>query len=166
MALVIALAGIAIAVWALRCRSTGGSEKARVSGISYPFIDFPRSLTTVRSHKATVKDTLRTLMADPVGFVTNQISGAIGVALSQDPKTGFPVIEFVTSGSPADKAGLRAGDAITRVNGLGTTGKPLAQVVESMRGRSGGIVTLSLQRGSTNYERAIRRISWYHLRQL
>lgn len=47
-------------------------------------------------------------------------------------------------GMPAKKAGIRAGDAILKVDNLATTGWTLVQAVEKIRGEKGTTVTLTI----------------------
>jgi carboxyl-terminal processing protease len=47
-------------------------------------------------------------------------------------------------GSPAQKAGLRAGDIVVKVNGESVFGKPLNEVVDKIRGPKGSAVKLEI----------------------
>jgi len=108
---------------------------------------------------------MRPVLTNVVDYAKNRITGGIGAVVTTDRATGLPIIAEVKVDSPADRAGLRTGDLITKVNGLATAGLPLAQVVEGIRGFSGGRVTLTVQRsGSTNFECVVQRSSWNNLR--
>jgi len=48
------------------------------------------------------------------------------------------------NGSPAQKAGLRAGDSILAVEGQSTAGWTLSQAVDKIRGTKGSVVTLTI----------------------
>jgi C-terminal processing protease CtpA/Prc len=110
---------------------------------------------------------LKTAATNPVEFAKNRFTGGIGVALSTNQGCSFPVINAVAAGSPADRAGLRMGDLIAKVNGLTTSNRPLRQVAEEVRGFSGGQVTLTIQRGgAADFECIIRRASRNTLREL
>lgn len=50
--------------------------------------------------------------------------------------------------SPAEKAGIRPKDVVTKVNGKSVVGKPLDEVVKLVRGKKGTTVTLTIKRGS------------------
>lgn len=52
--------------------------------------------------------------------------------------------------SPANRAGLRYGDRIAKVNGEDMHGKPSADVRDKIRGPRGSKVTLTIERASTN----------------
>jgi S1-C subfamily serine protease len=108
---------------------------------------------------------LQSALTKPLEFAKKEFTGGVGVMMSMDPKTGLPRVQGVSVGSPADKAGLQSGDLILEVNGVATSGRKLAQVVESIRGFRGGEVGLKIQRlGSTNsMECFLRRTSWNNL---
>jgi membrane-associated protease RseP (regulator of RpoE activity) len=99
-----------------------------------------------------------------VAFAKNHLTGGIGVILGTDPRTGLVTIQEDITGSPAEKAGLREGDVITKVNGISTKGRPLAQVADDMRGFAEGRVLISIQRaGATNLDLTVYRSSWSSL---
>ncbi len=50
------------------------------------------------------------------------------------------------SETPAEKAGLRAGDNIDQINNLPTSGMPLEEAVSLIRGKKGTVVTLTISR--------------------
>ncbi len=58
------------------------------------------------------------------------------------------VIVRTIPGSPAERAGLRAGDLILAVDGAGVTGRTLDDVVTMVRGPRGTPVTLRIGRGA------------------
>jgi C-terminal processing protease CtpA/Prc len=110
---------------------------------------------------------LKTAATNPVEFAKNRFTGGIGVVAGTNLGSSFPVIRAVAASSPADRAGLRAGDLITKVNGLSTSNRPLRQVAEDVRGFSGGQVTLTIQRGGTaDFECVVKRTSRNTLRGL
>jgi carboxyl-terminal processing protease len=57
----------------------------------------------------------------------------------------FPAITAPIEGSPAEKAGVRAGDIILEINGEDTQGMTIDDVVERVRGEPGTDVTLKLR---------------------
>jgi carboxyl-terminal processing protease len=80
------------------------------------------------------------------------------------------VIVAPLDGSPAQKAGLRAGDVIFKVDGRATAGETLEQVVRSIRGPAGTKVTLSVRDPGTDHTRSVevvravihpQRVSWH-----
>jgi len=100
-----------------------------------------------------------------VDFVKNRVTGGVGVAVAVDSKTKLPVVGAVAIGSPADEAGLHTGDIITRIGGITTTGLFLKQVVENLRGFTGGSVPVTVLRGTNQINFEIRRASMRSLQE-
>lgn len=73
-----------------------------------------------------------------------------GIGAEIRSKAGHIVIVTPLDGSPAERAGLRPGDIILRVNGRQITGMPLDQVVKMISGRAGTKVTLTIFRSATD----------------
>lgn len=86
--------------------------------------------------------------------VTDQqtnISGKFsGIGAHVGVENGLPVIVAPFDGSPAAKAGVRAGDIIIEVDGEDVTTLPLNEVVARIRGEEGTEVTIALFRPDTN----------------
>lgn len=66
-------------------------------------------------------------------------------------------------GAPADRAGLRPGDALRAIDGRSTRGLPLGEAVRLLRGEAGTVVELRVGRGeappfTVQVERAVVRI--------
>ncbi|MCX7799108.1 MAG: S41 family peptidase [Fimbriimonadales bacterium] len=80
----------------------------------------------------------------------------VGARLSADP-LGAKVVS-VFEGSPAEKAGLRAADVITRVDGESVAGVPLDRIVSKIRGEPNTAVTLTVIRGSSDKPVTIRAV--------
>jgi len=70
----------------------------------------------------------------------------IGAVLTTDPETGYGMIDSVNQGSPAEKAGVKAGDIIYKVDGTETYGMTLTEIVSMVRGDDGTEVVLDLIR--------------------
>lgn len=85
----------------------------------------------------------RTIQAYP-----DQLVG-VGVVLRTEP-AGF-VIGEVVSGGPAAEAGLSAGDHLVEVDGTPTSGRPLASVVDALRGADGSEVVVRVK-GARGHE--------------
>ncbi len=70
--------------------------------------------------------------------------GGIGIEISMEK--GRPIVVSPIEGTPAYKAGLRAGDIIVAVDGEDTFGKTLLEIVKKIRGKPGTKVTLMIMR--------------------
>ncbi len=68
----------------------------------------------------------------------------VGAVLNQ---TGADlIVQSVIPGAPAEKAGMKAGDIIVKVDGNDVTGQTVDQVVQQVRGTEGTPVTITLFR--------------------
>lgn len=87
----------------------------------------------------------------------------IGISIQTPDEIGAKVVNVYT-GSPADLAGIRKGDVITRINGISTAGKGLEEVLsffsddvtmpEELTYLRGGVeTTVSLTRAEVHIER-------------
>ncbi len=73
-----------------------------------------------------------------------------GIGIFVELRDGLPTVLSPMPGTPADRAGLKPGDAIVAVDGRPTQSLPLDQVISWVRGPSGTQVTLTIRRpGST-----------------
>jgi len=70
--------------------------------------------------------------------------GGIGIEISIDK--GRPIVVAPIEGTPAYKAGLRAGDIIVKINGDDTYGMSILDVVKKIRGKPGTEVKLTIYR--------------------
>ncbi len=69
-----------------------------------------------------------------------------GIGIEITPKDGVLTVVAPIEGTPADLAGVQAGDKIIKINGNLTRNMSLTEAVKSIRGERGTKVTLSLQR--------------------
>jgi carboxyl-terminal processing protease len=76
----------------------------------------------------------------------------IGAQVDQHPVTGEIVIVAPFRGSPAEKAGIRTGDAIRAVDGESTEGWSVADAVKRIRGEGGTQVTLTVEHSDGEVE--------------
>ena len=96
----------------------------------------------------------------------------IGVLITMT-EDGFIEILRVYPDTPAEAAGLRAGDIITAVDGVeitGESGKTYEDAVAHIRGEDGTLVTLTLRRDDETFTKAVSRadvnvsyVSWQML---
>lgn len=92
-----------------------------------------------------------------------------GIGAEVRMKDGVVVIVAPLDGSPAEKAGLRAGDLILKVDNKIVLGETLEQVVRRIRGPAGTTVSLSIREPHSNTIRVVnvtraeihvRSVSW------
>jgi len=88
---------------------------------------------------------------------TSGVYSGIGAQIGME--NGMPVIVAPFDGSPAQKAGVKAGDLIMEVDGQDVSTWTLNEIVENIRGEAGTEVTLSLFRPdeTKSYELTIIR---------
>ena len=81
----------------------------------------------------------------------NQVDGTfsgIGAQLGKNAEGNLEVIAPI-AGTPADKAGLKAKDVITHINGVSTANMSIESAVRTIRGKNGTTVELKIVRGDT-----------------
>jgi carboxyl-terminal processing protease len=78
-----------------------------------------------------------------------------GVGIEVQEKDGHVVVVAPIDGTPAQRAGLRPGDILLKVNGQDITGLPLDQVVGRVLGPAGTTVTLTILEPSTGLTRDV-----------
>lgn len=86
--------------------------------------------------------------------------GGVGIMLSLDRASGYPVVETPVEGTPAFEADVLPGDQIREVDGAPVKGLALMEVVRRIKGEPGTPVTLTLHRaGREPFEvKLVRRI--------
>ncbi|WP_051837881.1 S41 family peptidase [Streptomyces sp. NRRL F-2580] len=80
----------------------------------------------------------------------------VGVWAERAPD-GVIKVDKVQPGSPAARAGLRAGDRLMSVDGHAVTGLAVADVVSLLRGTAGTPVVLNLSRAGADLTETVRR---------
>lgn len=104
-----------------------------------------------------IRDSLKKLgdkytrFLDPNEFesLTSQTSGelsGVGVRIEIDKNTGILTIVDALPKSPAEAAGLKSGDQITKINDQSTALMSLEQASEAMRGETGTDIVLEITR--------------------
>ena len=101
-----------------------------------------------------------------LGGISGEFEG-IGVEVSTQDAAGLQcatvsdtcqfVVTRVIRRSPALAAGLREGDIVTAVDGSATRGKTLEEVVVTIRGPRGTVVTLTIERGTETLDVPVTR---------
>lgn len=89
-----------------------------------------------------------------------------GIGVSVENADGKCRVVAPIPGTPADKAGVRTGDIIIKVDGVSTEGKSLTEVVSLMKGELGTKVTITVDRSGqtldfTMTRETIRSVSVY-----
>jgi carboxyl-terminal processing protease len=79
-----------------------------------------------------------------VDIISGTFEG-IGAQVERDPVAGNIVIVTPFRDSPAEKAGVRAGDIVRAVDGESTEGWSVADAVKRIRGQQGTEVTLTIE---------------------
>ena len=69
-----------------------------------------------------------------------------GVGVTIGIENNLPTISETMDGSPAEQAGLKAGDQVTHVDGISTAGMSLSDVTERIRGKAKTPVGLTISR--------------------
>ena len=87
----------------------------------------------------------RFLTPDDVKAEQESLQGTLeGIGAEIGFHNGQPTIIAPLPGAPAEKAGIRAGDALVKVNGKDVTAMSLEQIVSLVRGPAGTPVTLTV----------------------
>lgn len=81
----------------------------------------------------------------------------IGAYVQLDTVSGYCMISGTIKNTPAEEAGLRAGDIIYKVDGEDMAGLDLSQVVSYVKGEEGTIVHLTLVRDGEQLEADVER---------
>ncbi len=74
--------------------------------------------------------------------------GGIGIQVAIDPHSRRLIVQTPLPGTPAYKAGVRAGDLIMEIEGKSTEGVSLDQAVKLLKGKPGDSVTLGVMHAS------------------
>ncbi|MFH1830993.1 MAG: S41 family peptidase [Pseudomonadota bacterium] len=69
-----------------------------------------------------------------------------GIGIEVGVRNGYLVVVAPVKGSPADKAGIQAGDRIIKINGKPTKGMNLGEAVTKIRGKRSSRITLTIDR--------------------
>ncbi|MGH2348679.1 MAG: S41 family peptidase [bacterium] len=80
-----------------------------------------------------------------------------GVGIFIDIKDGHLIVVQPIKGTPAARAGLRAGDRIARIDGVATDGMAIQEAVVRIRGPRGTTVKLTILRGTREFVAGIVR---------
>lgn len=99
----------------------------------------------------------RFVTADELKNFNSELSGNfVGIGVYIESRNGETVVVAPIDGSPAQKAGVEAGDIIVKVNGKNVEGLPLEQVRAQVQGPEGSQVTVTFRNPVTGVERDIQ----------
>ena len=87
---------------------------------------------------------------------SGRMSG-IGVVIAEED--GCCVIKEVLEGSPAEKAGIKAGDIITEIDGTDVSGMPITEISAMTKGAENTNVNISVLRGTKKLDFNVERKS-------
>ena len=106
-----------------------------------------------------IEDPYSTLLtADRVRRLRESTTGRYaGVGLELDIRDGFITVIAPISGTPADSAGIKPGDRILAIDDKPTVGLSMEEAQQRMRGPSGTLVKLTLERGEQENVVTLRR---------
>lgn len=99
------------------------------------------------------------MSADEARQFSDDLSGNIGGGIGAEigVRNGQPTILRVLTSTPAEKAGLKAGDIITKINDSSTDGWTADKTAQSIRGEVGTTVKVAVLRGQEAKEFTITR---------
>jgi carboxyl-terminal processing protease len=86
---------------------------------------------------------------------TIEVGHFAGIGAEIQMKKNRPTIVAPMDGSPAQKAGIRPGDIVAKVDAVNTNGLNLREVVNKILGPAGTRVTLTLEDPSTGKKRSV-----------
>ena len=91
---------------------------------------------------------------------SNDLSGKyVGIGVRIDTaEDGLPLVIGVFKGSPAEGAGIQAGDEIVAVDGQQTAGKTIDEIVDWVRGEAGTTVKVIVKPGANGAERELSMV--------
>lgn len=90
-------------------------------------------------------------------FAANTQGFFFGIGIYIDIRDEHLIVAQIIEGTPAHKAGLRAGDRIRSINSVPTDGMSLQEAVTRIRGPAGSKVTLKVTRPDQSFDLEITR---------
>lgn len=108
---------------------------------------------------ASVGDPYTTFLSPDVSKdFENELSGSLeGVGIKVGVFENYPAVIACLEGSPAQKAGLKPKDKITKVDGADVMGMTLDEVISKIRGQEGTEVKLTILRAGAEKDYTLKR---------
>ncbi|MEH2410918.1 carboxyl-terminal processing protease CtpA [Nostoc sp.] len=134
----------------------------RQKALQKPLIDSNASYTAIGKMLKSLDDPF-TRFLDPEQYRSLQVNTSgeltgVGLQIALNPETGKLEVVAPITGSPAEKAGIRPRDRILKIEGISTENLTLDEAATRMRGPSGSLVTLLIERdGETETEIRLTR---------
>ncbi|MGB3616035.1 MAG: carboxyl-terminal processing protease CtpC [Elainellaceae cyanobacterium] len=125
-------------------------QAVRLDYLDRSYSDRESAYTAIREMLDTLDDPYTRFM-DPQEFRNMQIDTSgeltgVGIQLSQDEETNKLVVVSPIEDTPAFNAGIAAGDIITRIDDVDTTGMDISDAVNLIRGPVNSEVSLTISR--------------------
>lgn len=90
-------------------------------------------------------------------FIEGIDNSFTGIGIYVDKLDEYIIVQSTIKNSPAEAAGLKAGDKIIKVDGIDIVGKQVEEAVSLIKGREGTKVSLTIKRGEELLEKQIVR---------
>lgn len=90
-------------------------------------------------------------------FIEGIDNSFTGIGIYVDKQDEYIIVQSTIKNSPAEAAGLQAGDQIIKVDGVDIVGKKVEEAVSLIKGQEGTKVNLTLKRGEQILEKQITR---------
>ncbi len=81
----------------------------------------------------------------------------VGIGANLQAVSGAITFATVFAGDPADRAGLRVGDRVVRIDGEATVGMSVVDAIQRVRGEAGTMLGLTVERDGTSFDVVIPR---------
>lgn len=94
--------------------------------------------------------------AEELLSISGEYSG-VGVTITNDKESGRIMVVSPTPNSPAERAGVRSGDYILKVDGVSYIGEQYSDAAFMIRGEEGSEVTITFKRGDQIFDLTLVR---------
>lgn len=119
---------------------------------------FERAVEGILGHLDEYSGYLSPKTSSDLDETLSQQFGGIGVQITIDPQSQRWIVFSPIAGSPADEAGIRAGDEILKIDGQSTLNMPAREVHELIRGKPGDAVVLTVRHADDAAPREVKLV--------